>query len=116
MKTLKTLLIFKLMSIGLPLFSQTSTGVYSTVTDDKNKPIENVNVLLLKALDSSLVKGTITNTEGKFDIQALPGNYLLSLSKIGYKIFYSKPFIIEEAITLDIGNITLIPDAKSMKE
>lgn len=53
------------------------------------KPAEAATISLLKSADSSVVKRTVTDKEGVFDIDnATPGQYILSTEYVGYKINY----------------------------
>jgi iron complex outermembrane recepter protein len=87
------------------------------VNDANNKPLSFVTVLLLKSIDSSLVKGDITNDKGLFSFEKIEyGNYIITSSNIGYQKFYS------EKISLNANNeninqtINLLPSSKTMKE
>jgi len=61
--------------------------------DEKKASFPFVNVLLLKAQDSSLFKGAITNTEGHFSFDKIPsGKYILSARMVGYTNYFSEPF------------------------
>jgi len=65
------------------LYSQDLT-ITGTVQNQENEVIAYANVLLLKALDSALVKGASTNEDGTYRITNLTkGNYLLKASFIG---------------------------------
>ncbi len=73
--TLFTLLLVCLGSLGA--FAQTITG---TVTDSKdNAPLIGVNVIV-----EGTQRGTITDLDGRFEVQAKPGDHLL-FSYIGYE-------------------------------
>ena len=84
------------------------------VQNDVGEPISFANVLLLKAKDSSLVKGTITTENGQFSFESiLQGHYILSISMIGFKPGFSElrieesskirlpPIILSEGLELD---------------
>ncbi|MCL6265908.1 TonB-dependent receptor domain-containing protein [Flagellimonas myxillae] len=59
--------------------------INGSVQDDSGNPLAFANVLLLKASDSSLTKGTITMEDGKFLLENIPsGNYVLTASMIGF--------------------------------
>ncbi|HRB78888.1 MAG TPA: carboxypeptidase-like regulatory domain-containing protein, partial [Niabella sp.] len=82
------LLIFFAFPAMKNLYAQiTITG---TVTDNLKKAIGGSNVLLLAAADSSLVKGTMSKTDGTFLLEAnAPGSYLLAASYTGFNTNYS---------------------------
>ena len=75
--------------LALLCLLQTSTAqvqIAGKVADSANKPLMNVNVLLLMPSDSSLVKASVTNSTGIFLINNIKeGNYILSISLVGYE-------------------------------
>ena len=69
------------------LYAQVS--ISGKVTDHQQKPVVNCNVLLLQQKDSSLVKGTLSNEAGDFELKEIEENkYIISYSFIGYEIKY----------------------------
>ena len=65
-------------------YGQNSIG--GQVQDDLGQPLSFANVLLLKANDSTLAKGTITEENGQFLLEDIAqGQYLVSVSMIGFK-------------------------------
>lgn len=62
--------------------AQTITG---RVVDERQQPVEYANIALLDAKDSSLVKGTLSGTDGRFSLPVPSGqNLLLKVSAMGY--------------------------------
>ena len=60
-----------------------------SVMDELGKHLPHSNVLLLQIKDSSLVKGVVSDSKGKFLLEEIPsGNYLLSGSMPGYETSY----------------------------
>ena len=89
--------------------------VVGTLLDSiNNEPIPYVNVAILDATDSTMVKGGITDLNGYFEIQNIPqGEMLLRVSAIGYvNIYY--PFTVNNNVAL--GTIKLVPGATTLKE
>ncbi|MCF7561202.1 TonB-dependent receptor [Sabulilitoribacter multivorans] len=85
----KLLLIF----ITINSYTQSQHTVIGLISDTNNKGIAYVNVLLIKATDSTLVKGTISSDNGTYKIDNInTGNYIIMSSFVGYKTTYSKPF------------------------
>lgn len=77
----------------LPAWGQTS--VSGQVQDSEGKGIPFVNVLLLQAKDSSLVKGMVSSEGGVFQLdQVQGGTYLVAASMVGYEKRYLAPFTI----------------------
>jgi len=93
------LLLSLLFFVGSRLSAQTKGNgmVSGLVIDQQQKPLDYATVSLLKAKDSSLVKGTLTDSKGHYQISGVPvGNYLVAATVISYKKAFSKPFIINE--------------------
>ena len=64
-----------------------------TILNEKNEPLENVTVELLKSTDSSLVKVALTDKAGVAEFEKInSGPYLLKMSLTNYSTEYSKPF------------------------
>lgn len=71
--------------------------VSGLVLDEKTEPFPFVNVLLLKASDSTLAKGITTDVDGKFTFdQVEVGRYLTLVSMVGYQKVYSAPFVVNK--------------------
>jgi len=75
-------------------FSQTVTGnIEGLVKDENGQVLEFANVLLLKSIDSSFVKGAITDSKGLYRLlNVSEDTYLVSASMVGYNQVYSRPF------------------------
>lgn len=94
------LLLSLLFFVGSRLSAQTKGNgmVSGFVVDSEQKPLDYATISLLKAKDSSLVKGALTDDKGHYQISGISaGNYLVSVSVISYKKAFSKPFTISEA-------------------
>ena len=89
--------------------------VVGTLQDStNNEPIPYVNIAILDAADSMMVKGGITDLNGYFEIQNVPqGDMLLRVSAIGYANIYY-PFTVTNNTAL--GTIKLVPGATTLKE
>ncbi|AKD57349.1 hypothetical protein SD10_23135 [Spirosoma radiotolerans] len=74
--------------------------ISGAVKDDRNDVIPRATVRLLTAGDSVLVKGEVTNADGKFQLSSLAnGTYILAITAIGQKRFTSVPLTIDDAHT-----------------
>ncbi len=113
------LLLALLFLVGSRLSAQTKgNGIVSgLVVDAQQKPLDYATVSLLKAKDSSLVKGALTDDKGHYQISGVPaGNYLVSVSVVSYKKAFSKPFTISEAnASFTIEKLVLTPGAQQLK-
>lgn len=81
------------------------------------QPLKNVSVAIYSAADSSMVAGTITNSDGSFVLCMLaPGSYILEISYPGF-IKRSIPGlnVRTEYPGVDMGEIQLYPDETAAK-
>ncbi len=89
------------------LFSQ-SGSVKLTVLNEKQVPLENATVELLKVSDSSLVKLAITDSRGVADFdQLMHGGYLLKASMVDFEPGYSEILNISSDKTSGTAVLTL---------
>jgi hypothetical protein len=130
----KLLLTMLLASASLLSFAQTApviNGVSNEVAykgkisgslfDEKKQALPFANVLLLKAKDSTLTKGAVSDLDGKFNFdQIAVGNgtqYIVSVSMVGYKKYFSpKIALSEENLDVKLSTIQLDLDTKNLKE
>ena len=78
-----------------------------SVMDTDSAPLPYTNVLLLRAADSSFVQGGLTDNSGLFTLQAPAGNYLVSVSALGYTTYFGQPFTLktdQELPPIRLGN------------
>ena len=103
---------------GLSAFAQggSRTAVAGTVIDgDDNSPIMQATVQVLSPKDSSMVRGNVTDLDGRFTIAVRPGKYLLKVSYIGYTPYF-KDIELARGKRLNLGNIKLATDAIMLGE
>jgi iron complex outermembrane receptor protein len=111
------LLIAFLLVVSNYTFAQTgSSGIRGKVSDEKHLPAEAATVILLAAADSSVVKSVACTDFGLFNIEALPGKYLLLISKIGYDQSLTGPYILTAGKSLAVGEISLAIHLPQLKE
>lgn len=103
--------------ISISIFSQQKIGTVSGSVIDKStgKPIENADVTLLSVKDSSVVKGTSTDADGKYVLTELPpGKFLLRANIVGYNfgmvsgitVNKDNPVVELEPVKLSLGETT----------
>lgn len=79
---MKKLFTLFLITITIDLSAQSISGI---VVDDKGEKGEFLSVVLLNAKDSTLVKGAITDVQGKYEMKGVPGgSYFISVTGIGF--------------------------------
>ncbi|MES2794707.1 MAG: TonB-dependent receptor [Bacteroidota bacterium] len=116
MKTILTLIACLLFS--KLTFSQ-ANSISGSVKDVTNELVPGATVRLLKATDSTLVKGEITNGNGKFQFNNIvENNYIITIKSMGYRLYKSVVLKIDRSpqnIILPV--IILLPEKnKELKE
>jgi hypothetical protein len=97
-----------------------NTGSISGRVFDSNsgKPMEYANIVLLRAADSTMVTGTVTNVEGLFELANIPpGRFALSVQFMGYEARRFEEVIVSETSPrVRLGDILLAPTAILMQD
>jgi iron complex outermembrane recepter protein len=115
MKTLFTIIAL----LSLNSFRTNAQGKISgQITDNKTKIVEFANVILLKAKDSTLVKGVLSDANGLFEFEKIPaGEYLVNISQLGYKKFYTPKFSLDaDNPSVKLSSLILSEDSKQLSE
>lgn len=87
------------------------------VEEGTSAPLEFAAVSLLRSKDTSLVSGTITDEFGKFEIEALQGDYFLKIEYIAFQTRMIDPFTLERnQRNFDLGKITLSSNTQMLDE
>lgn len=120
MKSTTTLLAsFLLLCSVKTIQAQTieTAKIAGRVTQTGEKPVEFATITLLKAKDSSLVKGAIADINGRYEFeQVKQGKYLIAAAYVGMTKAFSKPFEIKGSAPVTIETLSLGTDAKNLKE
>ncbi|CAL1518302.1 TonB-dependent receptor domain-containing protein [Chitinophaga sp. MM2321] len=93
-----------------------NTGtIYGKLLDAQTgKPVEYASVALLRA-DSSVLTGMLSKPNGDFNFESVAhGKYLLKINFIGYETFYKPAPLTGKTSSLDVGNIKLKANVKSL--
>lgn len=80
--------------------------ISGAVKDQQGKGLDKTTISLLKAKDSSVVKLSVTDNNGRFSFESGPGQYLVSASHVGYILLYSKVFDLSSDVVL--GDLNMI--------
>lgn len=111
--------VILLIFIGLSLSVQAQKGgVRGRVTDARTgENIEYANIALLRASDSALVNGTVSESNGTFALTAPYGRYLLRITFIGYDTWYRDEAILlnDRHRDVNIGKVQLKTSGTLMK-
>lgn len=118
MKTTITTLVMGILLVTTLLAQSNKGKVTGVILDESNKPLAYTTVMLLRSADSSLVKGEVTNEEGKFILEALPyGKFILTTSLIGYQKYSSKEIsVTQENYSISFPVIKMKEEAQNLKE
>jgi outer membrane receptor protein involved in Fe transport len=109
-----------LLSLVLLLFSThllfAQGSVSGQVIDaESGSPLEFTTVSLLQGPDSTLVTGGYTDTEGKFTIEATPGQYMVKVQFVSYDTKLVDAVQIGNG-TKNLGTISLAPNTATLSE
>ena len=110
------LVLFSVLGYAVPAFSQ--GVVKGTLKDQKGEPVPYANIIVYQSSDSSLLKGTVSEMNGTFQV-SVPQNVelYLKLSAVGYKKVITETFILTQAKqTYDFGEISVPEDLGLMSE
>lgn len=120
MKNIKSLkpVLFIFFFSSLLSQAQNDIAVSGLIKDKANNAgMPFVNVSLKNEKDSSLLAGTISNEEGRFELSKIkPGSYFIEFSFVGYLIQRQSLFAGSLSSFLDVGNVFLIEDTKQLQE
>jgi hypothetical protein len=111
---LKLLLFSLLLLAGFQGFSQTA-AVSGRVTDGQDQAaLPGATILLLHLPDSARAAVSVTDTGGRFLINARPGQYLVKVSFTGFQALQRKITVAAQPLVL--GDLALAQDATTLKE
>ncbi|MBC7695980.1 MAG: TonB-dependent receptor [Burkholderiales bacterium] len=97
------------------LFSQ--GFIKGNVLDSTRNGFPFVNIALINVINSSNVKGTISNETGKYEFDNVkPGSYLLKFFSIGYLETYSSAFNVDSASQITIPDKILKSSGINLNE
>ncbi len=117
---MRFLKVFALIGLLLMTGSVCAQGRITGRVQDKNSKenVEYATISVLKASDSSMVNGNVSDSRGHFTVDKLKyGKYIVRISFIGYEDLYSeKPVVISEARPhVDMGRLYLLATAEMME-
>ena len=102
----------------LTTFAYSQSVIKGKLTDaTENNPIEYGSLAIYLAIDSSLVGGSISNTNGDFEIEAIePGDYYLVAKFLGFETKLINNIKILKNQTFQLGTIALVPNQQFLDE
>ncbi len=93
-------------------------GTISGIVFDStsHQKIEYANIVLLSKSDSSVINGTVTNTDGNFIINKIrPGNYFVDVRFIGFNNKRFDISINRDNLNINLGEIYLQPETINLE-
>lgn len=120
MKKIITLIFsLTLLSMALPAFAQVSKVTVSGKIRDKatHHPLPFVNVIVVTAVDSTFVTGTITAENGQYTLEGIkPGDYVLQTTLLGYAPVKKSILVGKLSEFLDLGDQELAESTVALQE
>ena len=108
------LLLFLVIGVSISAYSQEIAG---TVSSDQAKALSGASVSLKKLSDSSVVKLSVTNSEGKYKFSNISdGKYFIDVTHVGYLRVNSSSFEVSGTRETRVPAILLAKASGSMKE
>ncbi len=107
MRKLTTMLALAIL-FSSAVAAQTYPTITGTVKDDQGKAVDKTTVSLLNAKDSSVIKLSVTDSEGKFKFETEQGTYLLSVSHVAYLPVISKAIEVSGAGEISAGELSMV--------
>jgi outer membrane receptor protein involved in Fe transport len=89
--------------------------LYGQILDNKNEGLPYVAIGIFNVKDSSYVKGSATETNGKFSIQVAPGNYYAKVSFLSFEDKIISNILVSNK-DVDLKKSSLIPSSKNLAE
>ncbi|MGK7393913.1 MAG: TonB-dependent receptor domain-containing protein [Candidatus Cyclobacteriaceae bacterium M3_2C_046] len=109
-------LILSIYAVSAGAQSADQVTITGNVMDgETTQPIEFATVSLYHPRDSSLITGVITDPTGKFDLNVVPGQYLLKVQFLSYQNLEQ---LIQTGVgpTKNLGVLTIYEDAAQLDE
>ena len=120
MHKIKGVFVLIILIISSISFSQEATypKITGTVKDAQTgEPLYRASVALLNPGDSTIAKGTITDSTGQFKLQAAPGEYMLKVQYVSHQPEIKSAVRLRESKpSKNLGTISLMPDQKQLSE
>lgn len=118
MKTF-TSLVAALVLLSTALFAQSPVRgkVSGEIKENNGKPLPFATVLLLKATDSTLVKGAITSETGYYEVEnVVAGRYLIAANMVGFQKTYSAAFDLTAGANVQVPVLQVTESTQTLQE
>ncbi|MBK6477987.1 MAG: outer membrane beta-barrel protein [Saprospiraceae bacterium] len=99
---MKLVLPLFLIAFSFALTGQSLYRVSGQISGSDGGPLSYASIILLKSLDSSFVKGAVSEDSGKFIFSDIPhGTYRVLTSMVGFASSYSEPLLLTKDVELE---------------
>jgi hypothetical protein len=112
------LLVFSLGFFGKLEAQNLMSITGKVITYEQSKPLEYVSLKLFQLPDSTFIKGSFSNPEGRFEIMAPPGKYFIQMSVARYENEQTEAFELKASqANLHLGTLRMqVPKTQQTKE
>lgn len=101
--------VWMLSLIVLLAMAAKAQQISGTVKDQSGKGVDKTTVSLLHAKDSSVVKLSVTDNEGRYSFtQTEAGSYLVSVSHVGFMPYISQPVAVDGTKDVAVPAVSLV--------
>jgi outer membrane receptor protein involved in Fe transport len=87
--------------------------VTGKLINEQSQPLVGASVAVYNSSESSVITGSATNSNGVFDINVDPGNYVLEITYLSYQT-QNIEVQIDDGETEDLGTLTMKPTSESL--
>jgi iron complex outermembrane receptor protein len=94
-----------------------NVSIAGTLSNDQGKPVDYATVTLLRAKDSSVVKGTLSTDAGTYAFDHIAaGSYLVAVTNVGYQKAYSPAIeVTGTQLTVTVPAIKMQPGSRNLQ-
>lgn len=111
----KILTLIAMFPLALAALAQEGGRIAGSIIDGNQKTVESATIALMKAADSSTVKFSVADKDGKFQFEAIAvGQYFVSVSAVGHEKGFTKAFQVKDGEKVSLPVLNLVPVAKEM--
>ena len=110
---MKRFLLFTLLAIATLTIHAQHKITGKVVDNQTGEPLIAVTVKLLKS-DSTMLKGVLTDDDGKFSVESVNGRYIVQITSVGYKNYTKRINVSDKDVAM--GTIGIKADAITLEE
>jgi outer membrane receptor protein involved in Fe transport len=114
---LTTLFLTTILTVNAQAPKIAPVTIIGTLQNEQGKPMDYATVTLLRAKDSSVVKGTLSNDAGKYTLDHIAaGSYIIAATNMGYQKSFSPAFeVTGREVTETVAAIKMLPASRNLQ-